>query len=201
MRYIIHQTDGWPDWDAIESVDIREYSWGGDYRPGCEAKLCLVKQKGFLLRMACRESNPKAVFFHRDDPVYLDSCMEFFINFKPQKPDSGYINFECNANGALLCEYGTQRKNRSHLADRVADVPKPEVFMDSARWGYELFIPLDLIFQVYGDSSFGTGDLLKGNFYKCGDNTDPPHYGSWTKIISPAPNFHQPEFFGELEIG
>lgn len=39
---------------------------------------------------------------------------------------------------------------------------------------------------------------LRGNFYKCGDLTAEPHYLSWSPIAFERPNFHLPEFFGEL---
>ena len=41
-------------------------------------------------------------------------------------------------------------------------------------------------------------EKLMGNFYKCADGTDSPHYVSWSPIKTEKPNFHCPEFFGEL---
>ena len=41
---------------------------------------------------------------------------------------------------------------------------------------------------------------LRCNFYKCGDNCAIPHYLSWAPIDTPAPNFHCPEFFGEVTL-
>lgn len=200
MTYTIKQVNKTPDWDTLEPAFIREYNWGGSYRPQAEAKLCLVKGEGFLLRIACEEENPKAVYTHDNDPVYTDSCLELFMNFKPQQTGAGYINFEGNANGAILCCYGTSRHNRKKIIDFGTSHPKAKPFRGSGQWGYELFIPLSLIQTVYGDSSFQKGDILKGNFFKCGDETEIPHYGSWTKIDTPAPDYHLPEFFGIFEI-
>jgi hypothetical protein len=39
---------------------------------------------------------------------------------------------------------------------------------------------------------------LRANFYKCADNTRIPHYVSWNPIEVASPDFHRPEFFGEL---
>ena len=39
---------------------------------------------------------------------------------------------------------------------------------------------------------------MKANFYKCGDRLKQQHYLSWNPIDLPRPNFHCPEFFGEL---
>jgi hypothetical protein len=41
--------------------------------------------------------------------------------------------------------------------------------------------------------------IFKANFYKCGDLTDEPHFLSWNPISAPKPNFHVPQFFGQLE--
>jgi len=43
-------------------------------------------------------------------------------------------------------------------------------------------------------------DKLEGNFYKCADETSTPHYVSWSEISTAAPDFHKPEFFGELNF-
>lgn len=193
--------DGAPNWDAIDSISISEYNWGGNYRPNASAKLCYIKQNGFLLQMSCEENNPKFVYFHDDEPVYKDSCLEFFINFKPQTDGSEYLNFECNADGALLCGYGSTKSNRMFLKDLGISPPCVKSLRTTNLWGYELFIPLSLIQKVYGNLYFKTGDILKGNFFKCGDETELPHYGSWTKVNNPTPNFHLPEFFGTLEMG
>ena len=42
---------------------------------------------------------------------------------------------------------------------------------------------------------------LRANFYKCGDKTAHPHYLSWSPIHTEKPDFHRPEFFGELILG
>jgi hypothetical protein len=41
---------------------------------------------------------------------------------------------------------------------------------------------------------------LLGNFYKCADATDQPHYVSWNPIKTEKPDFHRPEFFGEIYL-
>ena len=45
------------------------------------------------------------------------------------------------------------------------------------------------------------GYTFWGNFYKCGDDTSIPHYGSWNPIALPAPDFHCPVHFGTLILG
>ena len=40
--------------------------------------------------------------------------------------------------------------------------------------------------------------FFTGNFYKCGDETEFPHYGMWSEAVSDTPDFHRPECFGRL---
>ena len=35
---------------------------------------------------------------------------------------------------------------------------------------------------------------------KCGDDTAVPHFLSWNPIGAPRPNFHTPEYFGEIHF-
>ena len=39
---------------------------------------------------------------------------------------------------------------------------------------------------------------MKGNFYKCGDDTKYPHFGCWNEVVWEEPDFHRPECFGDL---
>jgi hypothetical protein len=43
-------------------------------------------------------------------------------------------------------------------------------------------------------------EKIMGNFYKCADDTAFKHYLSWNPILTPNPDFHRPEFFGELRF-
>lgn len=169
-----------------------------DYRPYCEARLMLLEGQGFLLRMLCREENPRVTVREADGPVFKDSCMEFFVNFAPER--SGiYLNMEFNAAPALLCRMGESRNDRQNIPEAL---PRPELRALKIKdgWGAELLVPFELIEGIYGPCEFKRGSVLRGNFYKCGDETRPPHYGMWSEVISPVPDFHRPEYFGELII-
>lgn len=63
-------------------------------------------------------------------------------------------------------------------------------------WGLLVIIPLSLIGVVEGREP----KTLLGNFYKCADETETPHYLSWSPIHTETPDFHRPEFFGELYL-
>lgn len=193
------------DPSRIESgnvADVNVYNWGGSYRPETNAVLCYVKDRGFAVRLFCREKDPLATHTEPNSRVYEDSCLEFFANFRPDLKGSGYVNFEGNTNGAMLCFYGSSREDgeRTSILGLGLPHPKPEVFRTDGGWGWRLLIPLDFIRAIYGSAEYRAGSLIRGNFFKCGDKTAAPHYGSYTKIESPYPNFHRPEYFADMII-
>lgn len=197
MLYTIETKKEKVDWECIQPIAITNYPWGTDYMPKTSAWLYRVEGEGFYLKMRCEEKEPIAIYTGDNDPVYKDSCMEFFANYYPEEEGTGYINFEMNSNGTVLCEYG-HPGDRHYLRDKGFQVPKPVVTKDEDSWEIELMIPDTFIQAVYGKDTIS--HYIKGNFYKCGDDTHTPHYGSWSPIENPTPAFHKPEYFGELMI-
>ena len=59
---------------------------------------------------------------------------------------------------------------------------------------------IDKIKGLFGKADFSPGDVLRGNFYKCGDDAAFPHYGMWSPVLTGEPDFHRPEYFGELAL-
>lgn len=57
-------------------------------------------RQGLAVRLTAWEREPKAVYTANGDPVYKDSCLEFFASFDAHSQK--YMNFEMNANGAYL---------------------------------------------------------------------------------------------------
>ena len=199
--YYIKTIDNINDVEQGNVADINIYNWGCEYQPKAYAKFCYVKDQGFVLKITAEEKDPLTTFSERDSFVCQDSCLECFVNFKPQKEENGYINFEANSAGALLCQYGKEGPGRQTLTQMgVKDYPEMKPFKTENKWGYTMFIPLDIIQFVYGESDFKKGDKLTGNFFKCGDKTASPHYGSFTKIDWEFPSFHRPQFFDDMEI-
>jgi hypothetical protein len=128
-----------------------------------------------------------------------DSCVEVFI--KDPEEDT-YYNFEINALGKVLACSG---------ADRHGRVARPAEEMEEIlRFGQLEGGPLDeggiwtwrvgvvIPFELIGVDPENLPDSIRANFYKCGDKTAHPHYLSWSPIDTPKPDFHRPEFFGEL---
>lgn len=186
--------------DKGNIAEINKYNWSGEYRPYAYGKLCYIKNQGFAVKLMCRETNPRAIYTEQNSPVCKDSCLEFFANFKPDIEGLGYINFEGNANGSLLCCYGTVVYPRQTIEDMGLEHPIPSVIKTEDSWGYTVFLPLETIKAIYGNADYEIGDHIRGNFFKCGDDTDIPHFGSYTEIDFPHPSFHQPQFFADMVI-
>lgn len=176
------------------------YQWFTDHPvPDTFFRMIYVTETGFILNMKSNEPNPLARYTQTDDPVYTDSCMEFFADFFPVSQE-GYINFEMNPNGAILCQLGPGRSKRSPVRKLGIEPPKPVVSLTAEGWNLSLMIPLAFINDIYGRSDFGAGSQIYANFYKCGDDLPEPHFGSWHHLGDKPTNFHQPETFGVLEL-
>lgn len=199
MNYTVKKSNSPIDWNNIPKADIKSYTWGCEYRPETYGQLCLT-DNGFTVKMTCVEKNPRAVYENHNDMVCQDSCMEFFVNFAPEKEGTGYLNFEANSKGTLLLFYGPDRFSRTPVVEMGLTPPTVNAKVFENHWEYTIDIPFEFINAVFGKNEFKSGDVLKANFYKCGDHTDSPHYGSWNPIVNETPDFHRPEFFGDLVI-
>ena len=188
------------DWNAIPAASIDNFFWYEGHTPETTAKLAFVEGFGFILRMTCAETDPKAVYTEYNEPVYTDSCMEFFCDWLG---DGRYINMEMNALGTLLSCIGPDRYDRTP----VADLSGGEIFpvqgeVCEGYWTVTAEIPTALLCKILGVDSmpFGSGYTFRGNFYKCGDETSVIHYGMWNPIGTEKADFHRPEYFGALVI-
>jgi len=161
------------------------------------------------LRLAFRvyEEAPLIRYTQPNDPVYRDSCVEFFVQPAPTD-DARYLNFEINAAGTLLVGLGAGRQDRAYLGPSA----RPQVPVATATglrdeadgesyWTACLRIPLNWLSSLFPSFVPCTGTEMRGNFYKCGDETPVPHYGCWSKVRSDAPDYHRSEDFGSLILG
>lgn len=143
----------------------------------------------------------KAEFSRTNEPVWQDSCLEAFF----ASPDGlTYRNFEVNCIGTLL---SSRQKAKGvdvepislEDAEKVIRIPSMEQtpFAEKDgehRWTMTVGIP----FALLGYEA--RPERLRANFYKCADGSRWPHYLCWSEIATAAPDFHRPEFFGELVL-
>ena len=181
----------------IARVDCFRWTDNG-YTPRTEARLVHVRRRGFLVRLTSWETARRAVCRVPDGEVYRDSCLELFINFAPEK-GRDYLNLEVNPLGTLHAKFGPGRGGRRALPPEI-ERPRLRCRAEEESWSAEIFIPLRCVQALFGKDRFERGDVLRGNFYKCGDDCARPHYGMWSPVVSERPDFHRPEQFGELVI-
>jgi hypothetical protein len=191
-------------WEKLPPLLVDHYLWlNNGYKPLVEVRLCWSR-KFLYIKFRVGEKKAAARYTKFQDPVYKDSCVEFFVDMFPAKK-LGYVNFEMNNYGALLAAFGPDRDDRKPLWPEdlagmtisAGEESRPEV-VDS--WTVEYTVPLDLFRRLYGEE-IRPGHRAAANFYKCGDETPVPHYGAWSPVETPAPDFHRPEYFGELLFG
>ena len=176
----------------IDQVNWSEFPHRPDvsvYSGYCDHKLWLhyIVNHDFF-RAVCRKDQ---------EPVWQDSCVEFFI-----KQGIEYRNFEFNSLGVCLSATGNDRHARKPLneANLKQILRWPSLNIESlpaedqpSDWSLTIAIPLELI-------GLETETVFMANFYKCGDETKVPHYISWSAINTPSPDFHRPEYFSLLEL-
>jgi len=194
------------EWNNLPSasIDVRPWDEGGPLPPA-EAKVAFDGSR-FHVMLKAWERNLRVVTHQCNGPVWEDSCVEFFFNPAPAR-DQRYLNFEINAEGILLLGLGPVRDGRTRVDfdpavfDIRADVP----LHGAASWNEPFYtvrfvIPVSFLEGIYGKLELRPGDVLAGNFQKCGDKTAIPHFGCWNPIEVAEPNFHRPDFFGTLVI-
>jgi hypothetical protein len=146
------------------------------------------------------EKEIRAVNNKINAPVYEDTCVEFFIAFD----ETGYYNFEFNCIGTCLVGFGKNKYNRIEIPElRIKKINfqaniKYAVAVDLFKWELMIEIPSS-VFINHTLSSFSSLSA-KANFYKCGDLLMQPHFLAWSNIESAEPNFHLPDFFGDIHF-
>lgn len=180
---------------------IDSFAWDvNGYRPESYAAMFAVEDEGIHALLWSFEDNIRCECTKRDDPVYTDSCLELFL--MPVSGDERYVNFEVNPKGVYLSQIGTCRADRvfiKKLTDLEPVIHPMEIKEDGRKaWGYEIILSEEFISALYQTDFRIAEATIKGNFYKCADGADLPHYGSYFPIKTETPDFHRPEFFGKI---
>ncbi len=186
------------DWDIVPEEKLCYSNWNSDTSYSTFFKMCFQKNSGIYVKMRTDETKLRAICTKRDEPVWQDSCMEFFICAVEGREE--YINFEMNSAGAYLTEFGKGKTDRVFLKTITEREVKITTEVSDNGWSLDLFVPCELISEAYKTDFVGGSCVLKGNFYKCGDNTDLLHYDSFTRMTTLPPGFHNPECFALIKI-
>jgi hypothetical protein len=202
-------TGSTPDWSKAEVADINNFRpESSDHHPRVAARL-LYSDEGIYGAYKIDDQYVRSIRTEYMGEVWKDSCVEFFVQ---PKPDKGYFNLEMNAGGAHLIMYiedstripggfkkatkvpaelGTQIQVRSTLS-KVVD---PEI-TTPITWELNFFLPKKIMESFVGPLGNLKGQTWRGNFYKCGDELSHRHWASWSPVDQL--NFHLPRCFGTL---
>ncbi|OGD20035.1 MAG: hypothetical protein A2Y69_05115 [Candidatus Aminicenantes bacterium RBG_13_59_9] len=191
-------------WSSFSALQVKHFLWlDNGYRPRVDVRLC-CSPRSLFVHFDVFEARIRVRYMRFQDPVYKDSCVEMFIDPFPEK-GIGYINVEANALGTVLAAVGPDRVHRTPLS--AADLSGMEVassvkspvsgYHGAEFWTLAYKLPLSLFEKTHG-GRIESGRAARANFYKCGDETEVPHYGAWSPVRTPRPDFHRPEFFGRL---
>lgn len=189
---------------GIPSIPIDTVNWNNfPYAPEVSARM-VTTRKGLLIHYHVTEQTVAAIAEIDNGNVWEDSCVEFFCI---PADDGIYYNMECNCAGTLLVGAGKNREGRLRAPLEILE--QVERWSSLGRdpfkekegpftWDVVLCVPYSTFFlhQV----ATLEGKTVSGNFYKCGDKLQQPHFLSWNPIRLPKPNFHCPDFFGTLHF-
>lgn len=183
--------------EKISAHDINYFPWPNYRSETCVQFSIAYSLSHVLLKFRVTEKNIRAVHTGINSPVFEDSCVEFFIALD----DTGYYNFEFNCIGGKLGEFGKSRKDRQFLPTAAMKKIKTETLIKNSvdnffLWNLTIMIPFETF--IHHHLWDLRNNVCQSNFYKCGDKLPEPHYMSWSPIKTAAPDFHQPQYFGDL---
>ena len=203
----------WDDaaWGNIPALEVSCYRQeSSEHRPGTQCKL-LYDQNCIYGIFRVKDQYVRCVHTGFQSEVYKDSCVEFFVQ---PKATGGYFNFEFNCGGAMIASYITdptriagsvkefipltpeddlQIKRYSNLPPIV----EPEITRQIT-WFLGFSIPFAVLEKYVGKLAEISGQTWRANFYKCGNETALPHWGSWSPLREL--NFHLTADFGKIEF-
>lgn len=182
-----------------------------EHQPDVRVRV-LHRQRELFLWFLVHDQYVRSVRMNYQDGVCRDSCVEFFVQ---PKPDKGYFNFEINAGGTLLLYYITDHTRTTlgfkesvpvswSIAKAVeihGSLPRrvePELAAPTT-WWIRYRVPLSVFEAYVGPLASLSGQQWRANFYKCADETSHPHWASWLPVGEPL-NFHKPECFGPIRF-
>ena len=195
-QYQIQRVAGKPDWNEIKKALIDQRLWLPCEQISGYAQLAYDDSRLYV-HLHAEEPMIRAENTGVLDQPCQDSCLEFFVSAAEQ--DTRYINIEMNPNLCLYFGFGTGNEDLMRiLLPDGAKTLNASGERTAEGWDVAYELPFQLLRLFFPD--FIPHGKIRGNFYKCGDLTAQEHYLAWNHIDVERPNFHLPEYFGELSF-
>lgn len=194
--------------EAAAPIRLEHYLWSDNgYRPEVQVRMS-YSSTGLNTEFRVYESNPLARYTRLNDPVYTDSCVELFLQPAPES-DPRYVNFEWNSAGTLYLGLGASRADSKPLTQYAAsnflthaetDCRETTPEGERVYWRLAFTVGFDFFKELFPAFDAAPGWRMRGNLYKCGEDTPAPHYGCWNLVTSAIPDYHRSEDFGEFVL-
>ncbi len=187
-----------------ETSIVETVNWEKEYPYAPITFFDIARSKDAIyIKYRVRGTSLKAVYTEDQSDVYKDSCVEFFC--MPKNAEK-YTNFEFNCIGTCLASSRKGReeeitpfsKEEMKTIERYSSLPRKPFKELEGHFEWELCVKIP--FELMGLDRNNLPQKIRGNFYKCGDETKNIHFVSWSPIPTETPDFHQPKFFGELYL-
>lgn len=196
-------------WNTIDPVAVSNFMGKRpEHFPRTLVKVAYDAEAVYV-KFRVEDQYVKAVHQKNQDPVYKDSCVEFF--FTPgEDVEKGYFNLEMNCGGAMLFHHQLVPREGAvpisamdigeiEVASSLPHIVDPEI-SEEITWVVSYRIPYSILKKYHDFEDPKPGTIWRANFYKCADETSHPHWLTWSPVNFPNPDFHRPEFFGELHF-
>ena len=186
--------------DAAKAF-IDTVCWPSEFPYAPDASFSIARSRTHIVIMyRVRGLDLRAVAMEDNGRVWEDSCCEFFMS---DPEDGTYYNFEMNCIGTLLA---SKRKNRQDFryfgkdelgqVVRHSSLERKEYGLTDGPYNWQTAICIP--FSLVGINPDNLPGKIRANFYKCADKSAHPHFLSWNPVEIPEPDFHRPDYFGEL---
>ncbi len=189
--------EGFPvqaSWEIAAPLRFDADWQGGNADPGRETEVRLLWTADALF-LRFRAKYPVITLFldaepnGRRDQLWDRDVAEAFLQPGPSIPGR-YKEFEVSPNGYWIdldIAPGEKQDLKSGLRRRV-------VLDETNRsWVAELAIPMNCLVARFDPTA-----RWRVNFYRVEGAEEPRFYSAWRPTMTPVPNFHVPEAFGEL---
>ena len=182
---------------ALDEAKLDSFPWDvNGYKPDCRARVGW-NEKGLHVLMYANEPSILSEVTEIGGSVCTDSCLEFFMS--PKEGEAAYFNCEVNPNPTAHLGLGDDRHGRTVLKELPAEMNLTSSKHAGAWWAVSYTIPASLLKEAFG-AELASGQKLRGNFYKCADHYEYPHYGMFKPYDLPQADYHRPEMFAEFEV-
>ena len=186
------------DWSEVPKLQINEVFDEPLFPFEAAAQLCWT-DSAIVVHMESVEPSILARFEGDYEMPCRDSCLEMF--FSPMADDMKYFNFECNPNAATFLGTGHDRYDLERLhPDNIKELLSIRTEIKEKSWSLDFSFPAEFIKAYFPDFELKQGKIMHANFYRCADDGVPVCEMMWNKITNGNTDFHQPQFFGEIEL-